>query len=109
MRECASPAAVARWLTQFPGWTGTGCRVPSASELAARADSALTLKRAYLDDPANLARQKVWLLQGSQYPVVAAAANFYRQPGLVASALKLRPVTGAGHGQPVPVPGKPVA
>ena len=112
MRECSCPTDLAPWLTQFPGWTGIGCRVPSASELAVRADTALTLNRLYLDDPANLARQRVWLLQGSQDPVVApplveAAANFYRQHGVAASAIKLRPVAGAGHG--LPVPGGPVA
>lgn len=112
MRECACPADLSAWLHSVPAASGLGCRVPTAGELAVRAETALAVNRAHLDDPAHLARHRVWLMQAERDPVVApplvtAAAEFYRQAGVPAHALKLRPVPGAGHGQPQP--GGPVA
>ncbi|MDT7833998.1 poly(3-hydroxybutyrate) depolymerase [Aquabacterium sp. OR-4] len=107
MRECSCPADMAAWLRALPAWTGLGCRVPTPGELAVRAETALALNRPHLDSPAHLARHRVWLMQGERDPVVApplvaAAAEVYRQAGVPAGALRLRTVAGAGHGQPEP-------
>lgn len=107
MFRCSCPPDPSGWLHAFPSWTGIGCQVPPASVLAVRAEMAMQFLGRGIDDPAHLARHRVWLMQGERDRVVApalvaAARDVYLQAGVPDAAVKLRPVPGAGHGQPVP-------
>jgi hypothetical protein len=109
MLECSCPAAAPgpAPANDVPGIGRLACRIPTASALAARADSALSLNRRHLDDIRHLQRQRVWLMAGARDtvvppPLVAAQADFYRRHGVPDAAIRLRTVPGAAHGLPVP-------
>jgi poly(3-hydroxybutyrate) depolymerase len=105
----ANPGALQRLQNQVPG---AGCSVLAPGVLASFADSALAANRAAIDDPAQLKRQRVWLMTGERDEVVRPAlveamADFYRRLGVPERQLHLERVPGAAHG--LPVPGAPVA
>jgi poly(3-hydroxybutyrate) depolymerase len=105
----ANPTALQRWQNLIPG---AGCGVLAPSVLAVFADRALDVNRTLIDDPAHLARQRVWLMSGGHdevvpAPLVDAVEAFYRRHGVAAANLHHERVPGAGHG--LPVPGAPVA
>jgi len=112
MYNCSCPAnpdALARLRNQIPG---AGCAVLAPGALAVFADSALAANRAEIDDPAHLARQRVWLFSGGRDEVVRPALvdaleAFYRRQGVDPARLHREHVAEAAHG--LPAPGAPVA
>lgn len=112
MYQCSCPAnpdAAQRWRNAIPG---AGCSLLSPGVLAVFADSALQANQGAVDDPARLARHRVWLFSGGQDKVVApalvdAAEAFYRRHGVPAALLHHARVAAAGHG--LPAPDAPVA
>jgi poly(3-hydroxybutyrate) depolymerase len=105
----AEPGELQRWLQRVPAF---GCGVMGPGVLASFADDALRANRAHIDAPAELARQRVWLLSGGEDHVVdpalvEAAAAFYRRHGVPEAQVHHERLAGAGHG--MPVPGGPVA
>ncbi len=110
--QCSCPAEASelqRWLQRVPAF---GCGVMGPGVLASFADDALRANLGHVDDPAQLARQRVWLLSGGEDHVVdpalvEAAAAFYRRHGVPETQVHHERLAGAGHG--LPVPGGPVA
>ena len=112
MYQCSCPAnpdALQRLRQLIPG---AGCSVLAPGALAVFADSALQANLGLIDDPAHLARHRVWLFSGGQDKVVApalvdATQAFYQRHGVPAAHLHHQRVADAGHG--LPAPNAPVA
>ena len=107
MTACACPPSTSAWQSWLRLLGIGACTVPSPPVLAAFSDEALTRNQGQLDDPAALARQRVWLMTGEKdrvvpTPLVQAAADFYRRHGVPEAALHLERVPGGAHGQPTP-------
>jgi hypothetical protein len=100
----ANPGLLQQWLNLVPG---AGCTLLAPSVLAVFADAALKVNRAELDDPKQLARQRVWLFSGGRdavvpAPLVDAAEAFYLRHGVAAANLHHERVDNAAHGLPAP-------
>lgn len=82
------------------------CDIQSAGIYEVYADGALRRNRGRIDDPALLARQRLWLFSGGEDPVVDvqlvdAVEAFWRRHGANAEAVHHERRGNAGHGYPV--------
>ncbi len=112
MLGCSCPANPDAWQRLRNSLPGLGCSVLAPGPLASLADDALAASHGHIDNPAELARQRVWLYSGTLDTVVRpalvdAVEAFYRRHGVPASQLHHDRVQGAAHG--LPSPGAPVA
>lgn len=111
MFGCSCPANPGA-LAQLRHWvSGLVCGVLAPGALDSFTDDALAACRGHVDDPAHLARQRVWLFSGGRDAVVApalvdAVQAFYRCQGVPDAQLAHHRVPAAAHG--LPSPGAPV-
>lgn len=111
MLACSCPADPPFALT-LAGFFGLGCQVFSPGVYQVFAESATLRNRTDIDDPAGLARQRVWLFSGGQDRVVDsglvdAVETFRRQSGVPAAQLRRRHLAAAAHGLPTQQPAVP--
>lgn len=93
-------ASVEAWF----GWFGEPPAVPDLENSITVTDVARA--KAAIDDPANLADDRVWLLSGTRDTVVppevgAVLAEYYRRVGVTGDRLAVVDNVSAGHGFPV--------
>lgn len=88
----------------WAGWWGLPPETPAVAHSITVTDVARA--RAAIDDPANLADDRVWLFTGTRDAVVpagtaAALAEYYRRAGVTGDRLAVVDDVPAGHGFPV--------
>ncbi len=88
----------------WSGWLGAPPEVPDVEKSITVTDVARA--RAAIDDPANLADDRVWLFSGTRDTVVppavgAVLADYYRRLGVTGDRLAVVGNVSAGHGFPV--------
>lgn len=88
----------------WAAWWGLPPQAPDVEHSIAQID--LARASAAIDDPANLANDRVWLFSGARDTVVPAAtmaalAAFYRRAGVTGDRLVVVDGVPAGHGMPV--------
>lgn len=124
---CAEPQAAPWWIGMHPygrtvtavsvctrigrdsveawsGWWGPLPEAPTLDQAVAVTDVARA--GAMIDDPANLADDRVWVFSGARDTVVPAAtvavlADYYRRVGVTGDRLAVVDDVPAGHGFPV--------
>ena len=91
----------------FHAWADWLGALPDAPDVERSIEAASAARaRAEIDDPANLADDRVWLFSGTRDSVVPAAtvaalATFYRRVGVEGPRLAVLDDVPAGHGLPV--------
>ncbi len=102
--KCSCPAEQS-FQSSLAALFGFGCFVQSAGVYEVFAEGALRANRADIDDPANIARHRIWLFSGGKDAVVDpalvdAARLFYDGLGVPAQAIHREHRADAGHGFP---------
>lgn len=106
MFVCSCPAEKS-WLLELMGLFGQGCRVLHEESYSSIGERAVERNRAGagIDDPAHLARHRIYLLSGGhdhvvERDIVAATARMYGQLGVPPAQIRHDNLPEAGHAFP---------
>lgn len=102
--KCSCPAEQSFALT-LANVFGFGCYIQSPGVYESFADGALQANHSDIDDPANIARHRIWLFSGGKDAVVApalveATKSFYDRLGVPSQQIHFEHRADAGHGFP---------